>query len=246
MIKKILLGATALVLAASCAMAQELTVSAAASLANAFDEIAAAFEKENPGVKINTNYAASNPLLRQILEGAPVDVFASADQATMDQARDAGALRPDTRQTFAATDLVLIVPKGSPAPAELKDLRNFERIAIGAPESVPAGRYARASLRAAELWDELSPKYVQGANVRQVLDYVARGEADAGFVYRTDALRRGDETEIALVAEGHEPVTYPIAAVAGSRNPELALKFIDFVLSPRGLEILANHGFAKP
>ena len=246
MIKKLILGCLLSALCATGAAAAELTVSAAASLKNAFDEIAGAFEKENPGIKINANYAASNPLLRQIVEGAPVDVFASADQATMNQAAEAKVLRPDTRVDFARNDLVLIVPKGSKAIKGLEELKGLERIAIGNPDSVPAGRYAKQALENAGLWNELNSKYVQGTNVRQVLDYIARGEADAGFVYRTDALQQKDKVDIVMVVGGIEPVAYPIAVTETGNNPDAALKFIDFVASPKGQDILAKYGFAKP
>ncbi|MDE5833852.1 MAG: molybdate ABC transporter substrate-binding protein [Desulfovibrio sp.] len=246
MIKKLILGCLISALCATGAAAAELTVSAAASLKNAFDEIAGAFEKENPGIKINANYAASNPLLRQIVEGAPVDVFASADQATMNQAAEAKVLRPDTRVDFARNDLVLIVPKGSKAIKGLEELKGLERIAIGNPDSVPAGRYAKQALENAGLWNELNSKYVQGTNVRQVLDYIARGEADAGFVYRTDALQQKDKVDIVMVVGGIEPVAYPIAVTETGNNPDAALKFIDFVASPKGQDILAKYGFAKP
>ena len=246
MMKKIAGAALALNLAAAPAGAAELTVSAAASLSNAFNEIIAAFEKENPGAKVRANYAASNPLLKQIIEGAPADVFASADQKTMDEARDAKVLRPGTRKNFAENDLVLIAPKGSAQPRALEDLRKLERVAVGNPDSVPAGRYAKEALAKAGLWDELSPKFILGTNVRQTLDYVARGEADAGLVYKTDALQQKEKVDIVMTVGGHEPVSYPIAVTETGANPELAIKFIDFVVSPAGREILAKYGFSEP
>ena len=245
MLKKTILGGVMSIFLAANVGAAELTVSAAASLKNAFDEIASLFEKDNPGTKVNLNYAASNPLLRQIIEGAPVDVFASADQATMDQAAEAKVIKPETRRDFATNDLVLIVPKGSKPLAALDDLRDLERIAIGNPDSVPAGRYAKAALERAGLWEALSPKYVQGTNVRQVLDYIARGEADAGFVYKTDALQQKDKVEIVMTIDGGEKVSYPIAVTETGGSPELAAKFADFVLSPTGQGILAKYGFSK-
>lgn len=243
---KALTGVLTVFLLATNVGAAELTISAAASLKNAFDEIAEIFEKDNPGVKANLNYAASNPLLRQIIEGAPVDVFASADQSTMNQAEDARVIKRDTRRDFATNDLVLIVPKGSKSLASLDDLRKIERIAVGNPDSVPAGRYAKAALERAGLWEELSPKYVHGTNVRQVLAYIARGEADAGFVYKTDALQGKDKVEIVMTIDGGETVSYPIAVTETGASPELAAKFVDFVLSPAGREILAKYGFAAP
>ncbi|MBO6002507.1 MAG: molybdate ABC transporter substrate-binding protein [Mailhella sp.] len=231
---------------AASAGAGEVTVSAAASLTNAFTELKGLFEKQHPGLTVNTNFAASNPLLKQIHEGAPVDVFASADQQTMDKAEESGLLVPGTRVNFALNDLVLIVPKGAAKPADLKGLSAFARIDIGAPESVPAGRYARASLTNAGLWDGLQPRLIPGNSVRQVLDYVSRGEVDAGFVYRTDALLNSGKVDIVLNVEGHDPVSYPIAVVNTGKNASAGREFTAFVLSEAGQAVLAKYGFSRP
>lgn len=228
------------------ALASEMTISAAASLTNAFTEMAELFEKSHPGLIVHNNFAASNPLFKQLVEGAPVDVFASADQLTMDKAQDAKVIDPSTRRNFAANDLVLIVPKEAQKPANLDDLKNAERIAIGNPVSVPAGRYARQALEKASLFTALKSHFIMGASVRQVLDYVARGEVDAGFVYRTDAELRKDKVDIALIVEGIDPVTYPIAVAVTGNNPKAGREFLDFALSPAGQAILAKYGFAKP
>lgn len=241
------LAALALVAGVACnALAAEMTVSAAASLTDAFGEMKALFEKAHPGLVVNTNFAASNPLLRQLEEGAPADVFATADQQTMDKAVAAGVVDPATRRNFALNDLVLIVPKGAKKPAGLEDLKGMRRIAVGNPDSVPAGRYAREALRAAGLWESLLPECVRAASVRQALAYVARGEADAGFVYRTDALQMGDKVEIALTVGEHEPVLYPIAVATTGADPAAGREFVDFVLSPEGQRVLARYGFSRP
>lgn len=224
----------------------EMTVSAAASLTDAFNELKTVFEKEHPDLEINANYAASNPLLRQILAGAPADILATADQATMNSAAESKVIDPSTRKNFARNELVLIVPKGGNKPAKLEDLLQMDKIAIGNPDSVPAGRYARAALEKAGLWDKLQGKFIQGGSVRQALEYVDRGEVDACFVYRTDAAQKGDSVDIVMTVEGHEPVTYPIAVCLGGSNMEAGKAFVNFVLSPKGQEILAKHGFAKP
>lgn len=235
-----------LVLAASVSQAGELMVSAAASLTNAFDEIKQVFEKQHPDIVVNTNYAASNPLLRQIAAGAPVDVFASADQATMDKAAEEKVVDSTTRKTFAINDLVLIVPKGKKAIKALNDLTGVQHIAIGNPDSVPAGRYTRDALVKARLWDLLSPKFIHGASVRQTLDYVGRGEVDAGFVYGTDARQMQDKVDVVEAVGGHEPVSYPIAVCTTGKNQKDAQEFINLLLSPEGQAILAKYGFAKP
>ena len=231
------------------AKAADITVSAAASLTNAFTEMKEAFEKKFPDSKVTTNFAASNPLLRQIEEGAPVDVFASADQATMNKAQEKSLIVEDTRVNFALNDLVLITPADSKlalaGPKDLTDAK-VQKIAVGNPESVPAGRYAKASLAASGLYDTLAPKYIMGESVRQTLDYVSRGEVDAGIVYGTDAKQAGDKVKVAAVLSGHEPVLYPIAVIKGSKAAKDGQAFIDFVLSDEGKAILAKYGFNKP
>ena len=254
--KKRLIGLCAGLLAVCLAVpagAAELTVSAAASLKDAFTDIKGAFEAQHPGVKVYTNFAASNPLLKQMKEGAPVDVFAPADQETMNQAQAAGLIDPATRRDFALNDLVLIVPADGKAGTEtfrdglaaLKDA-SFRRIAVGKPESVPAGRYARDALTAASLWEPLQDRLVFGQNVRQVLDYVARGEVEAGFVYGTDALSAGDKVRIAAVVSGHNPVLYPLAVAVTGKNAKDGAVFADFVAGPEGRAILEKYGFNKP
>ena len=239
------LGCVAGLTAGGHACAREMTISGAASLTDAFNELIELFKKDHPDLVINANYAASNPLLRQMAAGAPVDVFASADEATMDEAVKEKVVKPATRKNFAANTLTLIVPKGSPAPATLEELSRFRKIAIGNPDSVPAGRYAKEALSKAGLWDKLQANMIFGTNVRQVLDYVARGEADAGFVYGTDAKQKADKVDAALVVEGHAPVNYPIAVAVTGNNPEDGQAFVDFVLSPAAQEVLAKYGFKK-
>jgi molybdate transport system substrate-binding protein len=236
----------ALPLAAS---AQQLTVSAAASLTDAFKELAPKFEAAKPGSTLRFNFAASGALLQQIAQGAPVDVFASADQQTMDRAANQKLIDNTTRRNFAANSLVLIEPaQGGPAIASLQDLGkpDVKRIAIGKVETVPVGRYTKEALSAANLWDALQPRFVQADSVRQVLDYVSRGEADAGFVYRTDAAIMGDKVKIVLTASGHTPVTYPVAVVSDSQQKALATDFVAFLASDAAQQVLAKYGFGKP
>ncbi|MDM0122911.1 molybdate ABC transporter substrate-binding protein [Variovorax arabinosiphilus] len=232
--------------------AQEMVVSAAASLTNAFQAMGQAFEKTRPGVKVTFNFAASGPLLAQIQQGAPVDVFASADQETMDRAAKAGLLADGSRADFARNTLVLIVPATAVAattpPQTLADLGSatYRRIATGTPSSVPVGRYTVAAVQDAGLAAALTPKWIYGESVRQVLNYVARGEVDAGFVYRTDALIEKDKTRIALTVPTRTPVSYPIAQVAASKNAAVGKDFVAFVRSDAGQRILDGFGFSKP
>ncbi|MFG6466212.1 molybdate ABC transporter substrate-binding protein [Roseateles sp. BYS87W] len=243
--KRLLLAlATALPLLAS---AQQLTISAAASLSDAFKEMAPRFEAAHPGVTLRLNFAASGVLLQQIAQGAPVDVFASADQDTMNRAAEQKLIAPDTRRDFAANTLVLITPPGGTVKA-VADLARPEvkRIAVGKVASVPVGRYTQQALGAAQLWSAVTPKLVFADHVRQALDYVARGEVDAGFVYRTDAAMAGTKVRMATPVGGHTPITYPAAVVADSRQAALARDFVAFLSSAEAQATLAKYGFGKP
>lgn len=237
------------IFATGTATAAEIIVSAAASLTNAFAEIGKEYEKASPGQKIHFNFASSGALLRQISRGAPVDVFASADQETMDRANKQNLIVQTSRSDFVRNTLVVVAPKGAKsAPKSLEGLKDtgITRLAISNPESVPAGRYAREALEAAGLWDAVKTKSLNTQNVRQSLDYVARGEADAGFVYGTDAALMPDKVEVLFEVPTRTPILYPIAAVKGNGNENLAMKFIDYVRSEAGQRILARHGFRKP
>ncbi|MYM38175.1 molybdate ABC transporter substrate-binding protein [Duganella qianjiadongensis] len=231
------------------ARAAELTVSAAASLSNAFKEIAAAYEKQHGGDKVQFNFAASDALLQQIAKGAPVDVFASADQETMDKAEGMKLLAAGSRTNFASNTLVLIKPADSKyGVGALRDLAQagVQRIAIGNPASVPAGRYARQAMEQAGLWNGVLNKLIYATSVRQSLDYVARGEVDAGFVYATDAALFKDKVQLVATVPTATPVTYPIAVVASSTQAQAARQFSAFVQSAAAQTILARYGFGRP
>ena len=247
------LAATALALLAGsgtgAARAAELTVSAAASLTNAFKEIGAGFEGQNAGTTVLLNFAASGALLQQIAKGAPVDVFASADQETMNQAEQQQLVKAGSRANFASNSLVVIVPgDATTVPRSLRDLDApaVRKVAIGVPASVPVGRYTQAVLEKAQLWPAIEAKMIGAQSVRQALDYVARGEVDAGFVYATDAAIMPGKVKIAFTVPTETRVLYPIAALAASRNAQAAQKFVAYVTSPAGQAVLARHGFGKP
>lgn len=229
------------------AHADELVVSAAASLTNAFRQMATAFEKTHPGTKVVLNFGASDVLLRQIVNGAPADVFASADEKAMDKAVEAKAVVADTRRDFATNSLVMIVPADSKLPVrsmrETLALSQVRHVALGNPASVPAGRYAQAALEREGAWDIVSAKAVLAGNVRESLDYVARGEAEAGFVFGTDAAMMPQTVKVAATVPTQTPVTYPIALVQGTQHAGDAQAFTHFVLSKDGQAILARYGF---
>ncbi|OZI71130.1 molybdate ABC transporter substrate-binding protein [Bordetella genomosp. 12] len=246
---KLIFAALAAVFASATAQAADLTVSAASSLTNAFKELGQAYEAKHPGNKVVMNFAASDVLLRQIEQGAPTDVFASADQTAMDRAEQSKAVRPDTRVNFAANALVLIVPATGDSPVKsTADLKTdkVKRVAYGNPASVPVGRYTQAALEKQGLWDAVSAKGVPAQNVRQSLDYVARGEVDAGFVFATDAAVMPDKVKVVEIVPTPQSITYPIAITTRDANQEAAKSFIDYARSPEGQAILARYGFKKP
>jgi molybdate transport system substrate-binding protein len=232
--------------------AADITVSAAASLTHALRDVAPLFEAAHPAHKLRFNFGASGALLTQMARGAPVDVFISADQETMDRAQAQGLVRAAQLRNVASNTLVVVVPavagpsSNPPRPASLPktldDLTRpgFARIAVGLPASVPAGRYAQGVLEAAGLWTAISPKVIGAHSVRQALDYVARAEVDAGFVYATDAALMPDKVRVAFTVPTAQPILYPAAPLAQGT------KFVDFLLTPGAQAVLAKHGFGRP
>jgi len=238
-----------LMVAALPATATELTVSAASSLTESFRDIASAYEAAHPGTKVDLNFAASGVLLQQVSRGAPVDVLATADTETMAQAAKGGLLETDSRQFFATNQLVVVVPPGRrDAPASLAALagKGVQRVAIGNPDSVPVGRYARAALQNAGLWEAMTGKTITTQNVRQSLDYVARGEVDAGFVYASDYQATPGRVVRAFDVPLKTPINYPVAVIKDSARAAEARRFVAFVVSPQGRAILRRHGFGAP
>lgn len=238
-----------LMVAALPATAAELTVSAASSLTESFRDIASAYEAAHPGTKVDLNFAASGVLLQQVSRGAPVDVLATADTETMAQAAKGGLLETDSRQFFATNQLVVVVPPGRrDAPASLAALagKGVKRVAIGNPDSVPVGRYARAALQNAGLWEAMTGKTITTQNVRQSLDYVARGEVDAGFVYASDYQATPGRVVRAFDVPLKTPINYPVAVIKDSARAAEARRFVAFVVSPQGRAILRRHGFGAP
>lgn len=246
---RITAAAALLCLSATATAATDLLVSAASSLSSAFQDLAGGFEQRHPGVKVINNFAASDILMQQIVRGAPVDIFAAADQTAMDKAVAAQAVQAGSRRNFAANQIVLIVPHDSQLPLHsLEDLTKarFQRIALGNPATAPFGRYTQAALEQAGLWQSLLAKGVMAQNVRQSLDYVARGEVDAGFVFATDAAVMPDKVKIALPIHLRQPATYPIAITSDTPRSALASQYLAYVLSPEGQAVLARYGFLKP
>lgn len=243
------LAAGVTLVAGPAARAAGVTVSAAASLTNALRDVAPLFEAAHPAHRLQLNFGASGALLAQIAKGAPADVFVSADQETMDQAQAQGLVRAAQRRNVVSNTLVVIVPAAaSRAPAAVADLAQpaYARIAVGLPASVPVGRYTKGVLEAAHLWAAIEPKVIGAHNVRQALDYVARAEVDAGFVYATDAALMPDKVKVALTVPTARPILYPVAALAQAPNAEGAARFVEFLFTPAAQAILARYGFGRP
>lgn len=225
----------------------QLTVAAAASLKDALNELTPLYQQSNTNAAVRYNFASSGALQQQIANGAPADVFISAATKQMDALQQKDLLIADTRRNFLTNRLVLIVPaKGSPVTdlSSLPDGR-VKRIAIGDPSSVPAGQYAEEALTKAGLWTQLQPKYVMASNVRQVLQFVEAGNADAGLVYLTDA-KMTDQVKIVqtLPANLHTAIVYPIAVLKNSRNQTASRNFVEFLSSSSAQKVFQKYGFS--
>ncbi len=235
-----------MLLVSGTAFGGELVVSAAASLTDAFTDIKPAFEKAHPGTTVLMNFASSGSCYRQIEMGAPADLFASANPKWMNKADDNGFTIASTRRNFARNSLVLAVPADNPAGiGGVRDLAGDRvgSVAVGTPATVPAGQYARGALEKNGLWNELIPKFIYAESVRQVLDYLKRGEVDAGFVYATDAVKGGDRVAVIAEIPLEKPVTYPVAVLAGTAHRQEAEAFLAFLAGPEGRRILEATGF---
>lgn len=224
-----------------------LNISAAASLQEAMAELETKFKEIEANVKLEVNLGASGALQQQIEEGAPCDVFISAGEKQMTALSDKDLLLADTNKTLLTNDLVLVVAKGT----KVKDLDalstdDISKIAIGDPESVPAGKYAKEVLDNTKIYDKVKDKLVLAKDVKEVLAWVQQGNAEVGFVYLSDA--QGDDgVEVAYTteADSHSPINYPIAVLKSSEKQDKAKAFEEFLLSADGQTILEKYGFKK-
>ncbi|MDP4098525.1 molybdate ABC transporter substrate-binding protein [Paenibacillus sp. P96] len=226
----------------------ELTISAAASLTDALQDIKQAYEAENDGVALQFNFGASGALQQQIEQGAPADIFLSAATKNMQALVDGGLIEANQQHNLLSNELVVITTADSNIVigAEKDLLRTeIQRIAIGIPESVPAGSYAKEALTAASIWDSLQPKTVQAKDVRQVLQYVETGNADAGFVYKTDALSsQGVKIALTVNPAAYSPIQYPAGIVKATQHPEEAEAFYRYLQSDEAKAIFEKYGFS--
>jgi molybdate transport system substrate-binding protein len=243
-------AALGLVLASRAAFGQpaDLTVFAAASLKNALDAVTTDFQRET-GRRVAVSYAASSALARQIEQGAPADLFISADANWMDYLQARSLIRPETRRSLLGNRIVLVAPAGEAKPIELKPGEivarlGTGRVAMASVQTVPAGRYGKAALESLGLWSEVSGRLAEAENVRAALVFVSRGEAPLGIVYETDAKA---DPKVSVVGRfpvtSHPPIVYPAAITATSKSAD-ARTFLDALRSRRSAETFAREGFA--
>lgn len=223
----------------------ELTISAAASLQDAFKEIEKQYKKKEPNIKLSFNFGGSGALQQQIEQGAPADLFFSAAEDKFQTLVKKGIINEKEGKNLLGNELVLVVPKESSLKTfqELKE-EKVKKLAIGTPESVPAGKYAQASLTHGNLWNDLQNKIVFTKDVRQVLTYVETGNVDAGIVYKTDALI-SDKVKIvdAAPANSHEPIHYPVGVIKESKHKKEATSFYEYLQSKDAQSIFKKYGF---
>lgn len=229
----------------SAARAEDLVVFAAASLTDALQEVGADYQKTT-GQRVVFNFGASSLLARQIQEGAPADLFLSADEARMDALERKALLRGPRRSVLSNT-LAVVVPKGSRlrlvSPADLAG-PGVRTLVLAEPTTVPAGLYAKQYLRSQGLWSRVIDRVVPTENVRAALAAIEAGNADAGIVYRTDAaISREVEVAFEVPAAEGPPIAYPFAVLRGARDPEAAARFLEFLVSPRALATFRRFGF---
>ncbi|BFH60632.1 molybdate ABC transporter substrate-binding protein [Paenibacillus azoreducens] len=227
-----------------------LTISAAASMTDALNEIKQTYETEHPNIELSFNFGGSGALQKQIEQGAPADLFLSAAVKNMKPLVEQKLIEEGKEKTLLKNELVAIVPADTQASiAAMDDLNKAEvkKVAIGIPESVPAGNYAKEALTNSKLWEPLQPKMVQAKDVRQVLQYVETGNADAGFVYKTDALT-SSKAKIAFTVDpaSYSPVEYPIGIVKATKHAQEAEDFYNYLQSKASLDVFIKYGFSVP
>jgi molybdate transport system substrate-binding protein len=222
----------------------ELTVSAAASLQNALQELQKEYEARHPNVKLLFNFGGSGTLQRQLEQGAPADLFFSADESKFNMLVNQGIIDKKHHAALLKNELVLIVPKSADSPASFEELTEVKQLALGAPEFVPAGKYAKETLMSMQIWDEISSKVIPAKDVRQVLSYVETKNVDAGIVYKTDALASHKVKAVATADSNfHSPIVYPLGVVKTANHLEEATKFYDFLLSAKSKKVFEKYGF---
>lgn len=223
----------------------ELTISAAASLQDALEELQTIYEKEHDSIKILFNFGGSGALQQQILQGAPVDLFLSAAEDKFDALVEKEMIDQQQGTDLLANELVLVVPKNNAKQIHsFEDLQQAGKIALGTPETVPAGQYGVDTLKNMQLWDSLEPKVVYTKDVRQVLTYTETENVDAGIVYQTDALVSKKVDVVATADESmHAPIIYPVGVLKASKHTQEAEDFYHFLQINEAMNVFKKYGF---
>nr|WP_222619026.1 MULTISPECIES: molybdate ABC transporter substrate-binding protein [Ornithinibacillus] len=224
----------------------DLTVSAAVSLKDALEDIKQLYEDENPHVNIRFNFGGSGSLQQQIAQGAPADIFFSAAEDKFNSLVEDGFIKKEDSTQLLKNELVLVAPIEHNGSSEFEDLLqdDVQRISIGTPDTVPAGKYAKEALEFYNLWSDLQSKFVYAKDVRQVLAYVETGNVEAGIVYKTDALL---SEKVAIIAtadpSSHSPISYPVGIIHDTKNYEAARDFYQYLQNQNSLEVFEHYGF---
>ncbi|MFC0270740.1 molybdate ABC transporter substrate-binding protein [Metabacillus herbersteinensis] len=222
----------------------QLTISAAASLRDALTEIKKEFELDH-SIKVVYNYGSSGALSRQIEQGAPVDLFFSADLESFKQLGDQQYIASTSKKNLLSNELVIIVPKESSLNS-LEESSKINSFAIGTPETVPAGKYAKEYLVSEGLWNQFENKFIYAKDVKQVLSYVETNNVDVGIVYRTDALRSKSVNVLSNIKkELTSPIVYPVGVLKNTNNPKEAETFYFYLQSEKAIEIFKKYGFTS-
>src|SRR5699024_2519537 len=221
-----------------------ITVSAAASLVDALEEVSERFNEEHPGVQVEFNFGGSGALMQQILQGAPADLFFSANESHFEEVVDEGYIDEGNTVDLLHNEIVLVIPEGSETVTSFDDLENAESIAVGNQEYVPAGEYSMEAVENMDIMEEIESKFIFATDVRQVLNYVETENVDAGVVYHTDALSsEGIEVVDTAPEDSHSPVVYPLGTLNDTDNPEAQRAFYEFVQSEEAGEVFNEYGF---
>lgn len=226
----------------------KLIVSAAASMQDVLKEIRGLYLEQYPHADLTFNFGSSGSLQHQIEQGAPVDIFISAAPQQMNDLAAKELLIGETRQDLVENHLVLIVPEDDKSTVDFNGLtkKSIERVALGEPNSVPAGKYAQEILTNLNLAKQIESKIVYGKDVRQVLNYVATGNIDAGIVYRTDTVNTKKVRVVSTASSAdHSPIVYPVAALKNSQHPQAAKQMLKFFFTPQAQAVFRKHGFVS-
>ena len=225
----------------------ELIVSAASSMKNVLEEISSLYLAENPQTKLTYNFGSSGSLQRQIEQGAPVDIFISAASRDMNNLQKQSLLVAETRQDIVKNQMVLIVNSNNNEIKDIADLAKIddEKIAIGEPNSVPAGQYAKEILTHFNIWSQVRPQTVYAKDVRQVLNYVATNNIEAGIVYLSDTKNAKVKIAATVPEQIHSSIVYPAAVVKNSNKPAAAKDFIKFLSTPKAQAVFQQYGFTS-